>query len=206
MFELLIRILCDTPPPAVTDGVFLFGQTEDNQASVLNHAQRLLAAGRTARILFADSPPTNGYPGFAAWKSHLMQQRVPEKSIVGVPIPPVPVLHTLVEAEAVVSYAKERQFQHLCISAAPFHQPRAFMTAVTAALRLYPELKLYSQPGIPLPWLEEAVHSQGKTKGTRRQLIGSEMERIDTYQQKGDLASLETVRAYLDKRDKQSGQ
>jgi hypothetical protein len=202
MLELLIRILCDTQPPAATDGVFLFGQTADNEASVLGRAQQLLDSGRAARILFGDSPPANGYPGFAAWKSQLLGRGVAEASIIGVPIPAVPVLHTLIEAEAVVKYAKEHQLSSLYISAAPFHQPRAFMTAVTAALRSYPVLRLYSQPGTALPWTEEAVHSQGKAQGPRHALIGGEMERIAAYQKKQDLASAEQVLAYLNQRDR----
>jgi hypothetical protein len=46
MFELLIRILCDIQPATATNGTFLFGQTEDNDASVLNKVQQLLASNR----------------------------------------------------------------------------------------------------------------------------------------------------------------
>jgi hypothetical protein len=117
-------------------------------------------------------------------------------------MPQVPVLHTLIEAEAVVTYARQHHFQSLSITAAPFHQPRAFMTAITAALRIYPDLKIYSQTGTPLSWLEEAVHSQGKTKGTRTQLIAGELERIEKYQKQGDLATIKQVLEYLNERDR----
>jgi uncharacterized SAM-binding protein YcdF (DUF218 family) len=202
MFELLIRILCDIQPAASTNASFLFGQTEDNDISVLTKAQQLLEARKTDRILFMHTPPSSGYPGFEAWKKRLIQAGVAEQQIVGVPMLPAPVLHTLVEAQSLMTYAKQQKFQSVYVTAAPFHQPRAFMTAVTAALRIYPEINIYSQTGIPLPWLEEAVHSQGKTAGTRNQLIAGEMERIEKYQKQGDLASVEQVLAYLNRRDR----
>ena len=44
------------------------------------------------------------------------------------------------------------------------------------------------------------MHSQGSLKATRSELIQIELERIDTYQIKGDLASFADVSAYLDNR------
>jgi hypothetical protein len=201
MFELLIRILCDIQPASATYGIFLFGQTEHNEASVLMKVKQLLDTHQTERILFIDTPPASGYPGYEAWSRSLTEQGVDPQYIAGVPMPQVPVLHTLAEAEAVVRYARQQKFRSLYVTAAPFHQPRAFMTAVTAALRIYPELNIYSQTGTPLPWLEEAVHSQGKTKGARKELISGELHRIEKYQKQGDLASAEQVLAYLDRRD-----
>ena len=76
------------------------------------------------------------------------------------------------------------------------------MTAVTLALREYPELYLYSLPGKPLPWQEEVTHSQGEVLGTRAELIAGEMNRIKTYYAKGDLASVDEVLEYLNRRDR----
>ncbi len=201
MLELLIRILCDIQPATSTDATFLFGQTEDNDTSVLTKAQQLLEANKTALILFMHTPPTNGYPGYESWKKALTKAGVVAHYIAGVPMLEAPILHTLIEAESLMTYAREQGFHSIYVTATPFHQPRAFMTAVTAALRIYPELKIYSQTGTSLPWLEEAVHSQGKTTGTRNQLISGEMERIEKYQKQGDLASVELVLDYLNKRD-----
>jgi len=76
------------------------------------------------------------------------------------------------------------------------------MTAVTVSIRAYPELLIYSYPGAAMPWQEEVVHSQGTLKARRRELIQNEMERIEKYQDKGDLASFEQVLNYLNRRDK----
>ena len=76
------------------------------------------------------------------------------------------------------------------------------MTAVTVSIREYPELLIYSYPGAAMPWQEEVAHSQGTLKAKRCDLIQKELERIEKYQDKGDLALFEQVLNYLDKREK----
>ena len=75
------------------------------------------------------------------------------------------------------------------------------MTSVTVAIREHPELLIYSYPGVAMPWQEEVVHSQGTLKAKRRDLIQEELERIEKYQGKGDLALFEQVLNYLNKRE-----
>ena len=55
-----------------------------------------------------------------------------------------------------------------------------------------------------MPWNENVLHSQGVLKAKRRQLIQTELERITKYQNKGDLASTDSVLNYLNNRDKVS--
>jgi hypothetical protein len=198
--QLLIRVLCDTRPPAVTDGAYLFGQTADNEESVFAAAGQLLTAMLTRRVLLPHTEPMSGYPGFKAWQQALHGQGIGNLQIQGVTGITSPMLHTLIEAEALVRFAKAQGYRSLYVVAPPFHQPRAFMTAVTAALRAYPDLQLYSYPGAALPWQAEVAHSQGQTRGTRSELVAGELERIRTYHEKGDLASVETVLDYLIKR------
>src|SRR5688500_16031485 len=131
MIELLIRIYADVQPETSTDGVFLFGQTEDNEASVLQKSIDLLQHSYTRRILIIDTQPISGHPGFDAWKQKLVRENINEQAIVGVPLPETPIIHTLVEAEALMHFARQQAYSNLYITAAPFHQLRAFMTAVT---------------------------------------------------------------------------
>ena len=200
--ELIIRTLCDTLPPTA-DGIFLFGQTPDNQDSVFDVAKELVVQQVSDKILFLGTVPMSGYPGYESWKDTLSKAGLPE--IMLIPVPAVPadtdILHTRIEAESVVSLAKAEGYKRLIVVASPFQQTRAFMAAVTAAQKLYPELYLYSLPGKALPWREEVKHSQGAVKGTRAELIAGEMERIEKYNAKGDLALVAEVLEYLNKRD-----
>lgn len=204
--ELIIRTLCDTIPTTPVDGLFLFGQTENNQQAAFETAQQFLKSGRTDKILFLGTKAMSGYPGFEVWREELERLGIGKEQLVAVP--PVPedteMLHTLIEATSAVRYAKAEGYQSLAVTAAPFQQPRAFMTAMTAALREYPELYLYSLPGKALPWQEEVTHSQGKLQDTRAGLIAGEIARIACYHDRNDLISVKEALDYLNRRDRWS--
>ncbi|GAB3818889.1 YdcF family protein [Pontibacter rugosus] len=200
--ELIIRSLADTCPSEPADAVFLFGQTKDNQQSVFETAKTLLHEKQVMKVLFLSSEPKSGYPGFDKWQQELVQIGVQPQQIEPVPSPDTEILHTRIEADAMVKHALKQKYKSIIIAASPFQQPRALMAAVTAALAHYPTLYLYSKPGKPLPWCQEANHSQGKVEDTRAGLISGEIERIHKYNQKGDLAYAKDVLEYLNRRDR----
>jgi hypothetical protein len=202
ILELTIRTLCDVRAKTVADGVFLYSQTEDNQHSVLSAALAVIKDGLAEKILIVDSDSKSGYPGFSVWEKELLTMGIPKSVISGVDLRKAISLNTLIEAEAMIEHAKRNHYQVVYVIASPFHQLRAFMTSVTVALTRFPEVRIYSYGGSPLPWLDSAVHSQGKTAGPRKELIRGEIERIQKYQRKGDLASEIDVLTYLDNRDK----
>ncbi|WP_266206112.1 YdcF family protein [Pontibacter kalidii] len=199
--ELIIRTLADTLPDKPLDALFLFGQTEDNQESSFSIAKRLVQEGQVQKVLFLQAEPLSGYPGYEAWYEEMIKRGILSDKLEGVPDPGKAYLHTLIEAEAMAKHAKDKGYKSIAVAAAPFQQPRAFMTAVTAAHRHYPQLYLYSQPGKPLPWCRKVTHSQGKVEDTRAGLIKGEMERIRKYNAQGDLEAVEEVLDYLSRRD-----
>jgi len=202
LIELIIKTLCDTLPGYTADAVFLFGQTLDNQKSVFTRAQSLLQQRHARKIMIMNTDALSGYPGFDSWRSALIRSGIEDGLIEGASSPETTSLNTLIEARAMVRHAKRRGYRTLIVCASPFQQPRAFMTSVTVAMSEYPELAIHSQPGLALPWHEKVTHSQGRTEGTRARLIAGELERIERYQDKGDLASVEEVLDYLSKRSK----
>ena len=81
---------------------------------------------------------------------------------------------------------------------------RAFMTTVTALKRNGDiPVRVYAVPSAPLPWLEEAVHSQGTVKAPRAGLLVSELQRLEKYRapEFGGLLSAQEVIDYLNWRD-----
>ena len=71
----------------------------------------------------------------------------------------------------------KQEIKDVCITAPPFHQVRAFISGVSALSDLNANsLNLYNGPGNLVDWNEEVIHSQGKTKGKRRELIKGELE------------------------------
>jgi uncharacterized SAM-binding protein YcdF (DUF218 family) len=172
--ELLTRIYCDPLPSAVAEGVYLFGQTEDNQRSVFLSAQELVARSVIRKVLISDALPKCGYPGGNAWREALRGLGIGNTVIEEVTVEPTNSLNTLIEAEALIRHAKKKNYSTVIITAAPFHQERAFMTAVTIAIREYPALHLYSYPGRALDWDEQVAHSQGTVFASRARLIAGD--------------------------------
>ena len=202
ILELSTRVLCDTPPPRKCDGVFLFSQTANNQESVFAIANRLLNDGSASRVFFMNVPPVSGYPGYDAWREELKAGGVSEEKLEGVPLDDSQSLNTLIESRALIRFAKAKNYDHIYVSSPPFHQLRAFMTVTTVLLEEHPALHIYSKPGAALSWQDTVRHSQGSLSGTRRELIWSEMERIEKYQKKGDLGAFDAVLKYLEFRDR----
>ncbi|MDI6451163.1 YdcF family protein [Anaerobaca lacustris] len=198
--ELLLRVLCDVVPPEA-DAAYLFAQTEPNQQSVFQAARSLLHRKAVGRIWISDCTTKSGYIGATACREAMVRAGVPDEVIEEVPTEPTDILHTKIEAQAIVRFATIRGCRRLIVTSAPFHQERAFMAAVTAAMHDDPDLMIYSVPGRAQPWDEVVTHSQGTLRGTRAELIESERQRIETYAAQGDLACRADVLAYLRRRD-----
>lgn len=201
--ELLTRILCETRFDGPVDGAYLYCTTIENQASVFQTARRLISHSVAKRIYLLEAEAMSGYPGANQCRKGLNDLGLSEEQIGSVPIEGAESINTLVESFALVRFFREHGFRSLVVVSPPFHQLRAFMTAVTVALKVYPEISIYSNPGVALPWLDPTIHSQGTLKAQRRQLIQEELNRIQTYQIKGDLASFEAVLNYLNCRDEE---
>ena len=199
--ELLLRILADVRPGGVVEGAYLFAETEPNQQSVFVAGRELIERERVHKLLISDGTPKSGYIGAAACRQTMIASGIPAGVIEEVPMEPTEILHTLIESQKVVRFAKAQGYRRLIVVSSPFHQERAFMTMVTAALREYPSLKLYSVPGAPQPWDEVVTHSQGTLQGTRAELIAEERKRIDQYTAQGDLLPREAILEYLRTRD-----
>ena len=200
IIELITRTLCDHKPKMPPQGAYLYCQTADNQQSVFRTAHHLIGSSHTSRILILKAKAKFGYPGFAEWEYQLAQHGVYSEQLEGISYDVESGLNTLIESQSLIRYLKLKNYSSIFIVAAPFQQLRAFMTAVTVAIKDYPELLIYSYPGEAMPWQDKVHHSQGNLIATRQQLIKKELERIKRYQKKGDLASFGQVLGYLEKR------
>jgi len=199
--ELLLRIFADPQPSGTADAAYLFAETEPNQESVFLAARELIERKQVRRLLISDCTPKSGYTGAAAYRAAMVAAGIPAEATEEVPMEPTRILHTRIESDAVVQFAKARDYRHLLVVSVPFHQERAFISMVTATLQLHPSLKLYSHPGEPQRWDEVVTHSQGTLRGTRIELIAEEQKRIGAYTAKGDLVPRSVVLDYLHARD-----
>lgn len=200
--ELITRVLCDTQPArGKADGVYLFGETKDNEASVLAVGEFLYRLGRVRYVLLCGFRGGGGYPGFESWKKKLIKAGVSNKKIIDVPpasdFPP----STDAEAFGLIRFAKKHGLKTIYIAAPPIHQLRAFVSSVSATKRERSKIRLFNFVGFPQRYEDHIVHSQGIQRGTRSNLIRKELKKVERYFNKGDLESPEEILKYMNKRD-----
>lgn len=197
----LVRVLCDIQPTKTANAVYLNAQTNDNSKSVLLAAKFLFNKNLINEIILLDTKQHQGYSGYADWKDKLIHLGISEKHITGAKLD-APLIHnTLSESQAFVRLSKLKRHRCINLCASPFHQLRAFMTAVHVLKQEMPKLKVFSYPGIPLPWVHFVKHSQGNLTARRDDLIESEFLRIEKYHRLGNLISIKQLVKYLDDRD-----
>jgi hypothetical protein len=199
--ELLLRIFADVRPAGIADAAYLYAETEPNQESVFAAGRDLLERKQVRQLLISDCLPKSGYIGAAAYRAAMIATGIPGEAIKEVPMEPTEILHTGIEADRTVRFAKAKGYERLLVVSVPFHQERAFISVVTAALREYPSLKVYSHPGDPQAWDEVVTHSQGRLRGTRAELSAEEFKRIETYTAQGFLLPRSAILEYLRTRD-----
>lgn len=200
--ELITRIFADTAPRGgKANAVYLFGQTSDNEESVLKVGALLWKFRHVARVCISGGKEGNGFVGFDAWKKTLNDMGVPLTKIIGVPlakdIPP----STDAEAIGLARFVKKHRWRTLYITSPPLHQLRAFISCVSAFKREKTTSNIYSHVGFPQRWEEHVVHSQGIQRDTRSALIRKELKKIEEYCINGKLIKPRDVLQYMNRRD-----
>ena len=104
------------------------------------------------------------------------------------------------EALELVKLAKEERWQNIYVTAAPFHQLRAFVTVVSVALTEYPCLKIFSVPGCVLTWSEKISLFQGKIISPRNFLSRADFVRLSVGISSEELRPISEIIKYLDSR------
>ncbi len=200
--ELITRVLCDVAASGKVEAAYLFGETKDNQSSVMKAAVFLYGLGPVKKIGLCGMPEGFGYPGFESWRDELVSMGIKKPDIYSVSpsdkFPP----STDAEAWGLVEFAKSNRWKSVFVIAPSLHQLRSFVSTVSAVVKSKSKLSVYSFPGIPQSWEEHITHSQGILKGTRNELLANELAKIERYYRNGDLVSAEEVLKYMDRRDK----
>ncbi|MEK6898382.1 MAG: hypothetical protein AABX28_03435 [Nanoarchaeota archaeon] len=191
----LIRVDSNEERLRGVDGIYLFGETSDNEEASFISARKLLDKGLTKCVLIDDMPEQNGFPGFSPWSERLLNDY--GISPQALEIDTSKGYHTLAEAESLVRYFSKENLNSSYIVASQFHLLRAFMTSSSVVIRENPELNFFACPGAEQDWNEVVMHSQGTTFGRRIDLIRGEVERIQKYTIKGDIESTKRILDYM---------
>ena len=196
-----------------SDLLYLFSETDDNRASVLEVVPDIYRREGVwgNNIAIPDNNTNPGYSGFMEWYNALRQENIPR--IVSVfPISVPGNLNTMSEAQAMIRYAHEHSMGIVTVVAPAFHMPRVFLSAISVVVRECPDVSVYALPGCTHDWWHDRVlHSQGKVRDTRAELFrGAERTRIAKYQHEGDyysggdLVLFQEAFEYLQDRDKRA--
>lgn len=197
MIEIQTRIFSDNQRKFSQAG-YVYAQTIDNQISGLIAAGRLLENAVIEKIAIVDGETDHGATGYLWCKDKLCAMEIYAEKIEKIEMPKNVGINTLSESEYLISHAKNMGWRSIYISTAPFHQLRALMTCISVAIKIYPELRIYSAPGTYQNWNEYAIHSQGVVGDTRKNLLSFEIAAIARYTKKGDILSADKILKYLD--------
>lgn len=205
LVELLMRTYADEEPTVVADAIFCFAEEQKNVPSVVETGTQIWKTGKAQIVVIDDF---SDFPKYELenrlLRQMLIEKGVPEEAIVKIPHPSdFPFPHTQTESIGLIRYAKEHGWRTIYITAVPSRLLRSFIAIITAVLREYPELKVYSRVGAILPWSEFAVHSQGTIQGKRYEIIKSELTKVHAYHLKDDQISAREALDYLNTRSEQ---
>ena len=194
----------DTDSLRRVQGIYLFSETEDNQEAVFTAAKDIRERGLDVPVCVVNDRPEDtaykpcGFPGFIAWSRRL-------RDGYGIKAEPVDVidagrLNTFSEAQALIKFSKENNLGSWYVVAPQFHMPRAFIGAASVAIQECSPADIFACYGPDQNWEEVIVHSQGTTKGKRRDLVKGELERIKNYTKPGNLLLIREVLGYVSQR------
>lgn len=194
--QLQARILADTHPPKKIDALFVYGQTQDNEPSILSTAAQ--EADKADWVVYSyGGKLTTGMDWNPDYDEKLIARGIPAKKILRTDLSEG-LAHTHTEAIAFVHMAKKKGWETVRVISPAFHILRAFAETVTATVLLYPSLKVYSKVGTPLPWTETVLHSQFIEKGKRCDLVASEYQKCERYHGKNKEPSSELEKFHAD--------
>lgn len=180
---------------------YIYTNTPDNEDSSFLKAIELVNVGTVESLGTGEGNRGRGYEGYDHSIKRLRTLGLKNE----MPVMKFGIgehLHTGSEAQMLAEYARSIDGD-IAIIAPPFHLVRAFMTTITAFKRNGVSARAYAVPGVPLPWLQEATHSQGLVKNIRAELLIGELQRLEKYRtpEFGGMLSAQEVIDYLNWRD-----
>ena len=144
---------------------------------------------------FGGSKPGVAWRGRSKWEPELIELGV--KDIIWSPA----VGHTREEADAFLKIARERRWKRVAVLTQPHHLPRVFLGMLKAMEELKYSMQVYGVAPKSCDWNKVVRGSQGAEELPRVQHLEQEFDKIQDYQEKGDLATLDEMFEYLEQRE-----
>ncbi len=181
-FEQLASLL-NTTKPAHADAIVLLA---GDLLHRISKTVELYESGLAPFIVITSNAydPTYGSLTAGTLREELIKQGIPSEAIVWEET----ASNTRAEADSALRIAHEKGWQRLLLVTTEYHQYRAFLTWVQAILDMKSTAHITIVPVTSFPVFRNE---------TRDEAIIRERERIQLYQEKGDVAQWETGISYL---------
>lgn len=207
LFALLTRIYCDTLPRGVTDAVCFVSETVENEAAAIESAACIWHKGLARHVA------VSGYlgcdkgdlrvSGYKAYMRRLIDLGVRRECIHVFPLSNDLPACTDSEMRGLVFYSHFMSWRTLIVTAPPLHQFRAFMSLTSPLVKnTDQDISVWNVVGPAEDYSEEIVFSQSAPRDSRDNLLGSEIEKVVRYFEKGDHISAREALDYLVRRDR----
>lgn len=142
------------------------------------------------------------FGGYEMWEERLRERRVPRHVILSTPF----ACTTTMEAHWFVTMAQENRWKRITISALPYQMLRCFLTVIRVMQLVDAnDLDVYNLTLPSLDWRVCAPEFMMRGEVERRDRVGhltGEYERIINLWRRGEIATLEEMFAYLERRDR----
>ena len=196
-------------PPKTIDVIFFHDRSYGDFTNLFQMAAsmyksgiaRFIATPNTDGARFGRNIPREASPGKEWVTRQLLALHLPIESIIR---PDMPSHHTWEENNAFLQLARERKWRSAAILTQPHQLLRTMLGMVKAMDNTGYLMEVYTATPIYTPWYEITRVNQGEEEKMRVENIDDELIRIPQYQEKGDLASLEELSAYLEARERGS--
>lgn len=163
---------------------------------------RFIVTPNTDGARFGRNIPREASPGKDWTIRHLLEQQVPTESIL---YPDTPSHHTRQENDSFLQLSMEMGWRSGMILTQSHQLLRAMLGMIRVMDEAHYQMEIYTCAPSSTPWYEVVNGNQGLEEAKPRILyIQDEMQRVQQYQQKGDIATFDELFAYLESRERGS--
>jgi hypothetical protein len=197
-----VTVLLSDWPTKPMDAVFFHARSHGDDDGLFELAAEFLNQRLARRVVINGSDgeradgtgPGTAWPGKKVWLDRL-------KDFGITPFLTRPAFHNRDENEAFQELAEAERWKSAVILTQPHQILRTFLGAVKSMADHRYWMRLHAAAPRATPWWKKVHGSQGAEELARFQHIEAEFKRVPLYQQKGDLATLPELWAYLQSRE-----
>ena len=160
LYKLNTIVLSDCLPTEMIDALYLFAEPDGTLREAL--IQRAIELAPRVTHIAMCGGTGQGYVGFYSWADELVEKGVERDRLVAIPYGDH--VNTYSESIHLTSFAMEKNWKQIVLTAPVHQQLRACMTMIRQLQLQKADVTLYNAPSTFFPWNQELIHYQGEVK------------------------------------------